>query len=308
MEPSQPLETPTTTQAAPPPAKKPRKAPSYIDRTLLVDDAAKTQFKIKLQIPEPTEECPVTLSLMANDELPFLPGQTFSKMFRNFTKMTLPCTHSFGAMTMLYHFARNNMRCPLCREGHEERLDTRSIPSHIRKPIVNRIKESDRVQNAESMAEDEAEDEAVARRIITRFFQDFGRYVTNMYLLVSSLMGNEILPLFEFRVDLLFRGEHEDQDVVYYAINPRDRRTILSNLRDLNINDICLALLLNDHGTRHQVATSVFFPVTEPGHQHVLCDQGEITTMIAEENAVEERYMHVVWRIPIRSVLNAVVE
>ena len=40
---------------------------------------------------------------------------------------TLPCKHRFYPCALALHFAASDMRCPVCREGHEKPLDVHAI-------------------------------------------------------------------------------------------------------------------------------------------------------------------------------------
>jgi hypothetical protein len=112
-----------------------------------------------LSVPEKDEECPLTLSPIAEDCLDFLPNVRFLPPMPEYTKLSLPCGHGFGAMNLVYHFARRDMRCPCCRAGHKGKLDTDCVPMHFRTRFVARVEQADR----EDRDEMEAEDEQVAR-------------------------------------------------------------------------------------------------------------------------------------------------
>ena len=75
-------------------------------------DAAPT-LTLQLLEAEAEEECPITL--MAIAEAP--------PLRERLNKARLPCGHAFAAIPLLRHFARNRMRCPVCRGGVDARLD-----------------------------------------------------------------------------------------------------------------------------------------------------------------------------------------
>ena len=112
-----------------------------------------------LTVPEADEECPLTLSPISEDCLDFLPGVRFLLPLPEYTKLSLPCGHGFGAMNLLYHFARRDMRCPCCRAGHEKKLDVDCVPMHFRTRFVARVEQAAR----EDRDEMEAADAQVAR-------------------------------------------------------------------------------------------------------------------------------------------------
>ena len=67
---------------------------------------------VSLCIPEPDEECPLTLDKITDSKLEFLPDTTFLKDNPLHTKMRLPCGHSFHAMALIYCWCKTNMLCP----------------------------------------------------------------------------------------------------------------------------------------------------------------------------------------------------
>jgi hypothetical protein len=105
------------------PACKPKKrgrgrgmGHTFFDQILYGQNGCK--IVVRLEAPAPGEECPLTLSPIAEDSLEFLqPTTAYLTAFPAYKKMTLPCGHGFGALSILYHFARRNMLCPCCRRG-----------------------------------------------------------------------------------------------------------------------------------------------------------------------------------------------
>jgi len=112
-------------------------------------------MRVVLCIPEDEEQCPLTLSPISEDHLDFLPGVRFVIPLPEYTKLALPCGHGFGAMNILYHFARRDMRCPCCRYGFKDKLDVDCIPRHFRQRFTSRIQEAEREDRDELAASDE---------------------------------------------------------------------------------------------------------------------------------------------------------
>lgn len=96
---------------------------------------------IKLSVPSPDEECPITQGLMsaAGSDLDFLPGVSFRKEDPEYKRIELSCGHAFSAMCLTYHFFKNGMLCPLCRAGHEETLAPLCVPQHFRREMQQRL-------------------------------------------------------------------------------------------------------------------------------------------------------------------------
>ena len=74
-------------------------------------------------------------------------NQAYFTHRREIQKGTLECGHSFSLMLLAYHFARNNMRCPVCRKGEDGGLTLMSLPAHIRGPFRKRICEMRHAEN-----------------------------------------------------------------------------------------------------------------------------------------------------------------
>lgn len=87
-----------------------------------------------LSEPAADEECPITLEPMAGYTLPFLEaGACVWEGQPELTKARLPCGHSFNALALLYHFAKNAMTCPCCRAGHDKAvLAETALPPHLK--------------------------------------------------------------------------------------------------------------------------------------------------------------------------------
>ena len=95
--------------------------------------------QVTLSIPSDQEECPLTLESIAESQLPCLPDTPFLQDRPLHSKLTLPCGHSFSAMTLIYSFCKNNMTCPCCRAGREIQADTGCLPLHFKSQIKAHI-------------------------------------------------------------------------------------------------------------------------------------------------------------------------
>ena len=106
--------------------------------------------KVTLSIPLPDDECPIALEPISTAFLSFLPDCSFIKDTPEYSKMTLPCGHSFSAMVIVYNWCKNNMLCPCCRQGHTCRANVNYLPSHFRdqlKAHVNRSLQTERLED-----------------------------------------------------------------------------------------------------------------------------------------------------------------
>jgi hypothetical protein len=137
----------------PPAAKRARRQPQ---KRLLARGAGTDAPTIPLQLsmPEAGEECPVTCEAIADYQLEFLPCEPRQCVIPSqpqLTKATLPCGHSFSALAIVYHFAKNCMQCPCCRAGHDSLMALQSVPVHLRKGFKRHLdqqREEDRREQA----------------------------------------------------------------------------------------------------------------------------------------------------------------
>ena len=99
----------------------------------------------RLDAPECGEACPISQEPMAEYDLEFLPGVTWSERSPAHRRLTLPCKHAFSAMAVAYHFAKNSMECPLCRAGCGAPMSPACLPRHFKESLLLRL-EAERVR------------------------------------------------------------------------------------------------------------------------------------------------------------------
>lgn len=98
------------------------------------------QMLVTLSQPAPDDECPIALEAISTAELSFLPGCSFFKDKPDYTKLTLPCGHSFSAMILIYNWCKSNMLCPCCRQGLDRRANANYLPTHFREQIKTQLR------------------------------------------------------------------------------------------------------------------------------------------------------------------------
>ena len=103
----------------------------------------------EFSVPLADEECPLTLDLISESKLSILPDTPFLLDRPQHSKLTLPCGHSFSAMTLIYSFCKNYMVCPCCRAGKEERMDIACLPRHLRHGMETHIQQITRQEAQE---------------------------------------------------------------------------------------------------------------------------------------------------------------
>lgn len=152
-------------EAAPEPLrKKQRKHFTRPPFHSTIYSVAGKSMRVKVEVPSPDEQCPLTMSPICEDFLDFIPSDTYVASTPEARKITLPCGHSFGAMSITYHFARRDMRCPCCRAGHKQRLKMESIPFHFRAKLMAHVDKAEQ----EDVDEQTMEDEQYARELQDR--------------------------------------------------------------------------------------------------------------------------------------------
>lgn len=125
------------------------------------------KIRIRLEVPDPEEECPLTLDPIKDDALSFLsPDAKWFTAFPDVTKATLACGHGFGALNLLYHFARRNMLCPCCRAGINDRLSLHCYPQHLRMRLNAKVRTELDVDEQEHVQEDRAAATAIASSLL----------------------------------------------------------------------------------------------------------------------------------------------
>ena len=90
--------------------------------TLTLYGVASASIQLLLsEATDPEEECPITL-------MPIADAKPLRENSRLNCARLVACGHRFSIVPLLVHFAHNQMRCPVCRGGVDQRLDpTRSL-------------------------------------------------------------------------------------------------------------------------------------------------------------------------------------
>ena len=199
---------------------------------------------VTLSIPGDEEECPLTLELIKRSQLPILSDISFLEDRPNHSKLTLPCGHSFHAMSLIYSFCKNGMTCPCCRAGHQQRADPLCLPEHFRVKMADKVKQT--------LQEERADEETlVLYGLVVPYatLADEGclRMVLNFFLLPGGAAA------FSFSC-LLRMNEARDGMCPNY-----DERTVSNTLRmGVNAMQILVQLTIRDVGTVNIDSSPVF--------------------------------------------------
>jgi len=148
--------------------------------------------------PAPGEECVISLCPMAEFRLDFISQNDQHCLFKDspaLTKASLPCGHSFSAMALLYHFAKNSMSCPCCRAGHTERMGEQSIPAHLRRSFAHQLAKAREEERRERLLEDSAAVANILSEEVNVFLETFVE-TSRLYLIIYAYENmSSITPL-----------------------------------------------------------------------------------------------------------------
>jgi hypothetical protein len=122
-------------------------------------DGGGAAMRLELSEPQPGEECCIAMEPIEEHRVEWLdaaeqqPGPLLTHPALR--KATLPCGHGFHALVLLYHFAKNEMVCPCCRQGMAwARMARASIPPHLREAMEARLDRVERSEREEQLASD----------------------------------------------------------------------------------------------------------------------------------------------------------
>ena len=207
---------------------------------------------VVMSIPDEREECPLTLDLIADSKLPFMPDAEFIQGRTKHTKLTLPCKHSFSALTLLYSFCKNNMVCPCCRAGEDVKADTNCLPPHLRaefKAQIQRTLEAERRQDDERGMQDAIESFSLFG--VTIPYEILGingnlNMLANLYIMPQGQeLSSSIRPAFSY--SCLLRPIRDSSGRLSLSQNGQLR--MLNNFTNAGINSIQLSVQLSMQGT-----------------------------------------------------------
>ena len=107
------------------------------------DHGKKASLELALTVPSADEECPISMEPMSACALGFLPAESCLLLTHpQHSKATITaCGHSFGALSLLYHFAGNSLNCPCCRAGSSgATLTPKCLPAHLRSAFARQVR------------------------------------------------------------------------------------------------------------------------------------------------------------------------
>ena len=219
---------------------KQRCAPGQLAHYRVLKSLDNVAIRVRLTVPPPADMCPFSLSPVADDALDFLPAMTFLESLPQVKQITLPCGHAFGALNLLYHFARRNMLCPCCRKGSSSTINPKYIPRHLRPAIVARVAHELHQERAEQVGEDWALASQEANQPSL-----WAALVDRVQMSVYPHISLEDIPFVSFE----FQLNHDSDRLllpapspVIFELSADDSRAISSHLRDLAVTQISLVV------------------------------------------------------------------
>ena len=112
----------------------------------------RTTMEVKIHEPaHPDDECPILQDQIATAKLDNFPCPFLSECPTH-TAITLQCNHTFHAMALIYHWARNgSVLCPVCRagQGKGQCLAMNRLPCEWKYSMASRIRRERRQDRAE---------------------------------------------------------------------------------------------------------------------------------------------------------------
>ena len=83
---------------------------------------------VLLRTPAPGAECPISLDMIQSSEIPEFHGFVVNPHYPEHREIVLSCSHAFAANFLIISWLTSAMRCPLCRQGCDSKLDPSCLP------------------------------------------------------------------------------------------------------------------------------------------------------------------------------------
>lgn len=117
----------------------------------------RAKLVVRLHEPDKDVECPILQERIHEACLDWMP-RPFNAEHPNYKAITTPCGHTFHAMALIYHWARNhNLQCPVCRNGPKgANLVMSRLPQDWRYSISTRVRRERRRDKEEKEEADRA--------------------------------------------------------------------------------------------------------------------------------------------------------
>jgi hypothetical protein len=232
-------------------------------------------IQVTLSIPE-DEECPLTLESIEESKLPCLDAPFI--LDRPLHKMlTLPCGHKFSAMTLIYSFCKNNMKCPCCRAGKEVQADTGCLPIHIKSRMKEHIQQTLDIESRLDDAIEQQEIRGFVGALIPYHSMENVSLVANFY---DSMNSRLILSLNTMMQSSRVNGRT--------IMVPRGHMRAWAHIAHMGLRYVQLSVQFSFGTTHLTIGTSSISRLpTEPTNTTILADQGEFRMRFSENLTLE---------------------
>jgi len=191
---------------------------------------------VTLSVPRDDDECPLTLDAIKDSKLDFLPDAAFRQGKPLHSMVTLPCRHSFHALSLVYSWCKNGMRCPCCRAGLQERADPGCLPEHLRAAIAERVRET-----LESERETDTAGQLMHIYGVTVPYSTLAQ-AGCLIMMISFLERDDSEePLFSFSARLDEMGGTEERPIFV----PRCHLSSISNIQQVQVGAVQLKVQLD---------------------------------------------------------------
>lgn len=268
------------------------------------------KMDVTLESAAEGEECPLTLGPIAEDTLDFLqPTTTWFANFPEVKKAVLPCGHSFGALNILYHFARRNMRCPCCRAGMDTRLTFRCIPPLFRNlmeaKIIRELREDtdELVENDHRVASNlqESSSSSLVYILDTRFVDLIMSGSLSLDICFSSY-NEQRPPLATLSVPLLAHVNHDEMNYCVCTLPRGSISDFISyQLRDPSVCGVDFTVIVDTASSDGVRVASTNSPIRLDRQVnrevHVINAEGG-STFTVEFHEGHSRIFNFEWKVP----------
>lgn len=256
-----------------------------------------TQYRVHFSCPGPDEQCVISGESIQEARPEWLPDEinTFFPDDRTLKKATLPCAHSFAATPLAYHFLKNCMRCPVCRSGEDQQLDSRVVPPALRHALLLRVRHTTTSEAAQQREEDHAATLLEIRRVIL----DEIAQLHNPFSMTTRVVDSDTLMLrvtYDTRhwVAFTLRRDPHSSPQLIFSIPRAALRELRREMYDTRDSQITMCVLLN--GVPISCAPSLQLPCAagEPPtwtehNRALLCDTGDAAEIAMFDPESRER-------------------
>jgi len=216
-------------------------------------DAAGCEVPVSLRQTRTGDECAIFQMPVADVDINGLDA-LWAEAGQTFGVACLSCAHVFSAPALALHFATNDMRCPVCRQGHAATLDLSSVSPDMRPALAAKVAELRAHDDAQESLDLEFDTEQVLRDLSLQveirwanLHSPYGPAGTT-----RTILGTPVSP-----------AEHDpDAQTQQYTTHRSFQRIFNSNVRRAQVHDaefrFCLMHPLLPFPLRSQICQGTY--------------------------------------------------